>query len=100
MTRVMIASLKMRYFRTRGGGDEAKSVDELTIINVHLNHMTAKKDVSNGALAYKRFWDVLARYLAEFRPSIMSGDFNMALFSVVPELTARGFQINLAAWYC
>ena len=24
----------------------------------------------------------------------------MALFSVVPELRARGFQINLAAWYC
>ena len=28
------------------------------------------------------------------------GDFNMALFLVIPELRARGFQIHLAAWYC
>ena len=38
--------------------------------------------------------------MAEFRPTFLCGDFNMALFSVIPELRARGFQINLAAWYC
>ena len=45
-------------------------------------------------------WDLLAQSMVEYRPSFLCGDFNMALFSVVPELRARGFQINLAAWYC
>ena len=53
-----------------------------------------------GAASYKRFWDVLANHMAEFRPSFLCGDFNMALFCVIPELRARGFQINLAAWNC
>ena len=38
--------------------------------------------------------------MAEFRPRFLCGDFNMALFAVIPELRARGFQISLAAWYC
>ena len=100
VSRILIASLKMRYFRTRGGGDEAEGLDEITIANVHMHFRTAKRDLTGGAKAYKQFWDVLARYLAEFCPSFLCGDFNMALFCVVPELRARGFQINLAAWYC
>ena len=47
-----------------------------------------------------RFWDVLAAFLVKCGCRYLCGDFNMALFCVVPELRARGFQINLAAWYC
>ena len=103
MSRIMIAAAKMRYFKLRGGGedeDEGTAIDEITICNAHLNHMTAKRDLKEGAKAYKRFWDLLAKYLVSYGPRYLCGDFNMALFSVVPELRARGFQINLAAWYC
>ena len=92
----------MRFWRTRGSGEadsDDQDFDELRFANVHLNYKTAKKELHAGGESYKHFWDVLARYLAEFRPRILCGDFNMALFLVVPELRARGFQINLAAWY-
>ena len=99
----MIAAAKMRYFKIRGGGedeDEGTATDEITIFSAHMNYRTAKRDLKDGSKAHTRFWDVLARYLAAFSPRYLCGDFNMALFSVVPELRARGFQINLAAWYC
>ena len=102
VSRIMVASAKMRFWRTRGSG-EADSDDqdfgELRVANVHLHPKTAKKGLQAGGDSYRRFWDLLARYLAELRPRILCGDFNMALFLVVPELRARGFQINLAAWY-
>ena len=91
----------MRFFRIRGGGgdgNEAEDLDELKIANVHMHFRTAKRELQGGGMAYKRFWDLLAIYMAEFRPAFLCGDFNMALFSVVPELRARGFHINLAAW--
>ena len=99
----MIVSLKMRHARIRGSGDhnaDARDEDEVRIANVHLHCRTAKRDMIGGGQAAKKWWDILARYLAEFSPRYLCGDFNMALFSVVPELRARGFQINLAAWYC
>ena len=73
--------------------------DELTFMSVHLHHMTAKKAVENPAAALKGFWDELVEAIVEFRVRIMAGDFNMALWQVVPELRARGVQANLAAWY-
>ena len=99
----MIASLKMRYVRIRGrgvDGDDAEDLDEIRIANAHLHFRTAKRELQSGAAAYKRFWDLLAKYIAEFRPSLLCGDFNMALLAVIPELRARGFQVSLAAWYC
>ena len=100
--RIMIASLKMRFARNRGGGDDGESdnLDKVRIANVHLHFRTARRDLQSGGMAYKRFWDLLARYMAEFSPSFLCGDVNMALFNVIPELRARGFQVNLAAWYC
>ena len=101
-SRIMITSAKkMRHFRIRGGGEgehEAEDIDEVVIANVHFNNRTAKKDVKEGAAASKKFWDTLAIYLVEFGARFLCGDFNMALFCVVPELRARGFQIYMAAW--
>ena len=102
VSRIMVASAKMRFWRPRGSGEadsDPQDFDEVRLANVHLHCLTAKKELDGGGRAYKTFWDVLARYLAEFRPRILCGDFNMALFLVVPELRARGFQINMAAWY-
>ena len=73
--------------------------DTITFMCVHLNHMTAKKQVSNGSSSLKLFWDEIARDIIEHGVRIFTGDFNMQLFSAVAELRARGLQANLAAWY-
>ena len=96
VSRIMIASLKMRNvsFRGRGvDGDDAEDLGEIRIANAHLHFRTAKRELQSGAAAYKRFWDLLAKYIAEFRPSLLCGDFNMALLAVIPELRARSFQV-------
>jgi hypothetical protein len=72
----------------------------LTVANVHLNCMTAKRELQAGGQPYKDFWDGLAAYMVKYRPTYLCGDFSMAFFSVVPELRMHGFQVNLAAWYC
>ena len=100
-SQIMIASLRMRCARNRGrgvDGDDAEDIDEIKIANAHMNFRTSTREL--GAASYKRFGDLLAQHMAEFRPSFLCGDFNMALFCVIPELRARGFQINLAARYC
>ncbi|MDA8609573.1 hypothetical protein N9L19_01505 [bacterium] len=81
-------------------GGDAEDLDEINIANAHMHFRTAERELNSGAAAYKRFWDVLAKCMAEFRPTFFCGDFNMALFELTLELRARGFQISLAAWYC
>ena len=68
-------------------------------MTVHLNSVTAKKEVSDGGRSLKRFWDEVSEHIVKFRVRVLTGDFNMALWQVVPELRARGLQANLAAWY-
>mgnify|MGYP002054393401 CR=1 FL=1 len=100
VSRIMLASANMWLWKTRGSGEgrsDDQMIDELRLTNVHLNYKTARKGLHAGGEAYKRFWALLAKYLAEFRPRILCGDFNMALFLVVPELRARGFHVDLAA---
>lgn len=96
-TRILIVSCHMRFFKFPLCEDIDQ--EELVVVNVHLHYMTAKKEVSNGAEALSKFWDELAAYLVEFRGRILAGDFNMALWLVIPELRLRGLQVNLAAWY-
>ena len=97
MSRIMVADVKMKYFRIRGRGDSMSDI--LTIANVHMSARTAKKDLKGAAVAYKSFWDELATRLVQYGPRLLIGDFNMSLWCVVVELRARGFQINLAVWY-
>jgi hypothetical protein len=42
---------------------------------------------------------LLACYLLKYGVRLMAGDFNMSFLCVIAEMRARGFQINLAAWY-
>ena len=63
MSRIMIASAKMWYYKIPGSGadvDEAVESDEIIIANVHMSYRTAKRDLRAGGQAYKRFWDLLA----------------------------------------
>ena len=73
--------------------------DTPTFMCVQLNHMTAKKEVSDGAQSLKRFWDEIVGDITKHGVRIFTGDFSMQLFSAVAELRARGLQANLAAWY-
>ena len=54
----------------------------------------------NGfAAAHKAFWDDLAGALVHDKVDILCGDFNMALWRVIPELSARGLQVSMLAFY-
>ena len=96
-SRILIVSCRMRFFRFPLEEDTLE--EELVVVSVHLHHMTAKKEVQNGAVSLVKFWDELAAYIVEFRGRILAGDFNMALWQVIPELRMRGLQVNVAAWY-
>ena len=50
ITRWMVASCRMRFWAL---GDQ----DTITFMCVHLNHMTAKKEISEGPQSLKCFWD-------------------------------------------
>lgn len=92
-TRILVVSCKMRFFRFHGGGDE------LVLMNVHVHRMTAKKEVSEGARAFKQLFDDLVGCIVRHGVRVLAGDFNMAMMQVLPELRARGLQANLASWY-
>ena len=94
----MIVRAKMKHFIIRGGG--AEDIDDVTICNVHLHHMTAKRALEEGSGAYHDFFDQLAKHLAYYEPRFLCGVFHKAVFCVVPELRARGFIVSVAAWQC
>jgi len=55
VSRIMIASLHMRYVRIRGrgvAGDDAEDLDEIRIANAHMHFRTAKRDLHKGSAAY------------------------------------------------
>ena len=94
----MVVACRMRYW-LHGSGDEDEN-EQLVVVNVHLNCNTAKQAITHKpAVALKKFWDELVEYIVEFRARMLVGDFNMALWLVIPELRARGLQVNLATWY-
>ena len=97
VSRIMVADLKMKNFRIRGSGEILSDI--LTVANVHMHCRTAKKGTKDPQATTKRFWDLLASYLLRYGVRLMAGDFNMSFLCVVAEMRARGFQINLAAWY-
>ena len=87
----------MKHF-VMTGSDRPDGDSELTLASVHLHYMTAKKEVAQGSAALARFRDDLARILVTWRVRVLAGDFNMALWQVVPQLRAGGLCANMAAW--
>ena len=51
------------------------------------------------SVAHQAFWNDLACALVNDNVDILCGDFNMALWRVIPELTARGLRVSLLAFY-
>ena len=96
-SRIMVAELKMKNFRIRESGDSLSDI--LTVANVHMHSRTAKKQLHKSTEASKRFWDEVATLLVKYGARLLVGDFNMSFLCVIVELRARGFQINMAAWY-
>ena len=59
VSRIMLASAKMRYCKTFGSGEDGSDdqvIDELRLANVHLNYRTAKRYLEYGEQSCKRFW--------------------------------------------
>ena len=102
ISRIMVVRCKMRYWSlkaddsTRGGGGRDNN---LTTMNIHLNNLTAKKEIEKGGESLKLFFDEIAHLIIRFGARVLSGDFNMAMWQVAGELLARGIQVNLAAWF-
>ena len=70
---------------------------EHQIMVVHMNNVLA-----NGGFGTRKlteYWDRLWGKIERFRVQVLMGDFNMSLFTVIPELRSRGAVIDLSAWY-
>ena len=65
---------------------------KVMVIHVH-RHLANNK----WPRKLEEFWDWLAGRLENC--DVLKGDFNMALFMVIPELRSRGVTIDLAAWF-
>ena len=95
------------YYRT-GGGNRNKAYSrilcaEITwwrpvkhsmyfrVITFHLHSKVARKD-KGFASAFAEFFHKLAAVITRTHADILTGDFNMALFLVIPELQKRGLQ--------
>ena len=115
-TRVMAVTFKMKNWYLKNWyqvvdreswPDRGVIDDELTLMTVHMHFSFAKKDFSgNGdgagtdwANKWVKWWDELAEYIVKFKVRILTGDFNMALFRVKPELLARSIPANMVASY-
>ena len=115
-TRVMAVTFKMKNWYlidrsdSRGRGEQSASSgqtdgggidDSLTLMTVHIHFSFAKKQggCKDWATKWATWWDKLAEYIVKFKVRILTGDFNMALFRVIPELRARSIPANITAAY-
>ena len=65
------------------------------VIHVH-NHLANNRF---GTQKLKAFWQWLLQKLKQYDVRVLMGDFNMALFRVIPELRSCGAVVDLAAWF-
>ena len=75
-----------------------KEIRSSSSANVHFHHLTAKKE-QGFAKAHAQFWQCLAENITRYQVRLLAGDFNMALWCVVPELRRRGIRVDIAAWF-
>ena len=89
-TRFQIAEVAFKY--------EVCTWSAMVVANVHLHPLTAKKE-TGFATAHAYFWRYLAENIIRYGIRVLAGDFNMALWCVVPELRRRGIRVDIAAWF-
>ena len=100
MSRILVVTFQLRKWAWPTDGSCDDQEDTLTLATVHLHHMTAKKGLKQrSAERLSSFWDALADAINYYSVRVVSGDFNMSLFAVVPQLRARGVMIHMAGWY-
>ena len=79
--------------------DSGASADELSVVSAQMNFMCAnKKAYRSDGDHYKTFFDQLAEGIIEFQSRLVGAEMNAAFWSFIPEMRARGVQVNLAAW--
>ena len=96
----------MKGFALRGSGDRWN--DTISLLNMHLHPVTAKNEVTgvpepsrpDRTNAYKFFFSKIAEYILTFKCRFAIGDLSIAFYRFIPELRARGFQVQLAGWNC
>jgi hypothetical protein len=72
--------------------------ERLKVLCVHLHRFVAKRE-RGFTKRYTEFWPYLAQVMRSECTQILMGDFNMALFRVVPELRLLGVTITMIAWF-
>ena len=68
------------------------------VATVHMHHRTAKRD-KGFAQAHDEFWKHLRAVLETRAPVVLTGDFNMSLFQVVPKLRGWKYPAELLSWF-
>ena len=66
------------------------------VMVMHLHNHLANNNWPDKLTA---FWGWFVQKLHQYNVKVLMGDFNMALFRVIPELRSRGVVIDLAAWF-
>ena len=88
-TRVLVAKVSLDHSVAFIG-------HEHNVMVVHLHHHLAN---NKWPQRLRDFWPWLTNKLRQHDVKVLMGDFNMALFRVIPELRSRGVVIDLAAWF-
>jgi hypothetical protein len=101
-------------YRRRSGGGKAEAYSRCLVARVHTDgnvgflgkaHNVMVLHVHNHLANNKwpkrleAFWPWLWDKLVKFDVRVLMGDFNMALFRVIPELRSRGATVDLGAWF-
>jgi len=89
-TRVLVVSVKFKEPR--------HNMTATVVANVHLHHNTAKK-AKGFSQSWTTFWIELADLIRKYSVRILTGDWNMSLFQVVPCLRQQGINLDVAALY-
>ena len=72
----------------------------MTVLNTHMHFMTAKNAQGGGfKKAHHSYWTLLANWIKEHDVRVLAGDFNMALWLVVPRLAEHGINMQYVASY-
>ena len=68
------------------------------VATAHMHRCTAKKD-KGFHKAHEEFWQYLKSIVKEHAPVVLTGDFNMSLWQVVPRLRYFKHPAEILSWF-